>query len=138
MPRLNTISLRTLLTAREKLPLRPNDRIEHLLSRFRVTFEAGQTRKGVYQLMRGNLVFWLVDGQLSSLELATSHAPSDLINWCGFDWVPDRDRLLRWCQAEGIPVSLQQEESGGQLWQTPSGAHVAVQGGQLWNITLRL
>ncbi|MVN86180.1 hypothetical protein GO986_05325 [Deinococcus sp. HMF7620] len=138
MPRLKTISLHTLLTVRNKLPLRHDDRIEHVLERFRVPFDASRVGKGVFYLMRGNLVFWFVDSQLSSLELTAPHEPSDLINWCGFDWVPDRDRLLRWCQAEGIAVTLQKEEDGGQLWQAPSGALIAVQSGQLWNLTLDL
>ncbi|WP_146160556.1 hypothetical protein [Deinococcus arcticus] len=138
MPRLNTISLRTLLTARSNLPLRPDDRMEHVLLRFRVPFDAAATSKNAAQLMQGNLVFWFLKGQLDSLELTAPHGPSDLINWCGFDWVQDRDRLLHWCQAQGIPLALVLEEGESQLWQSPSGALLSVHEGKLWNVTLDL
>ncbi|WP_221088730.1 hypothetical protein [Deinococcus aquaedulcis] len=110
MPRLKTISLRTLLLARNKLPLRPDDRMERVLERFRLPFDACRVGKHSCYLMQGNLVFWFLSGELRSLELTVAHEPSDLINWCGFDWVQDRDRLLHWCHAEGIPLDLMVEE----------------------------
>lgn len=72
MPRLKTISHRTLLTARYRLPLRPDDQIEHVLERFRVPLHASRVRKGSCSLMRGNLVLWFLSGQLNSPRLTAS------------------------------------------------------------------
>ncbi|WP_169737032.1 hypothetical protein [Deinococcus pimensis] len=138
MPRLKTLSLRTLLTSRDHLPLRPDDRVEHLLERFRVTFHAGRVSKGWCQLQRGNLVLWLLNGTLHSVELTRSagHEPSDVVDWCGFS-MHDGDPLA-WCHEHDIDLSLDREENGTQLWSTPSGARIALQDGRLWNITLVL
>lgn len=132
------MSLRTLLTAREKLPLRSDDRLEHVLERFHVPFGAIRTGKGVSHLQRNNLVFWFIEGSLDSVEVTTSaqHGLSDLVNWGGFN--PFWDDLLGWCAAQGIPVTLMHEEGGGQLWRAPSGALIALQEGRLWNVTLAL
>lgn len=138
VPRLKTISLQTLLLARNKLPLRPDDRMEHVLERFRLPFDACRVGQHSCYLMQGNLVFWFLSGELRSLELTVTHAPSDVINWCGFDWVQDRDRLLHWCHAKGISLDLMVEEGESQLWQSPSGALLSVHKGQLWNVTLDL
>ncbi|MEF2278760.1 hypothetical protein V3W47_10660 [Deinococcus sp. YIM 134068] len=135
MPRLKTISLRTLLTAREKLPLRPDDRFEHLLERFRVVFDASRVGKDLFQLQRNNLVFWLFEGMLHSIEITVGHSPSDLVNWCGFDFSND---ILNWCAEQGIELSPMQEADEGQLWMSLSGALIALQGGSLWNITLTI
>lgn len=77
-------------------------------------------------------------GTLQSVELTRSpwHEPSDLVDWCGFS-MHDGD-LLAWCTEHDITLALDWEESGGQLWSTPSGALIAVQDGRLWNITLVL
>ena len=138
VPRLKTISLRTLLAARDKLPLRPDDRIEHLLERFQVTFQAGRVSKGIHQLQRGNLVLWIIDGSLHSVELTRSplHEPSDLVNWCGFSM--HADDPLAWCRSCDIALTLDREADGAQLWRTPSGALITMQHNELWNITLRL
>ncbi|GBF06500.1 hypothetical protein DAERI_090086 [Deinococcus aerius] len=136
MPRLKTISLRTLLTDREKLPLRPDDRFEHLLDRFRVPFYAGRVGKGLFTLQRENLVLYLRDGVLNSLELTASgfYQPSDLVNWCGFDII--KDNILGWCETQGIELRLVQETEESRLWEAPSGALIAIQGDRLWNIAM--
>ncbi|MBZ9711840.1 hypothetical protein [Deinococcus multiflagellatus] len=138
VPRLKTISLQTLLLARNKLPLRSDDRMEQVLVRFRVPFDAAATSRVATHLMQGKLVFWFFEGLLNSLELTAPHEPSDLINWCGFDWAQDRDRLLHWCQVEGIPLDLMVEAGESQLWQSPSGALLSVHERRLWNVTLDL
>jgi hypothetical protein len=134
VPRLKTISLRTLLTARERVPLRPDDRFEHLLERFRIVFDASRVSKSLFQLQRDNLVFWLFEGVLHSVEITARHAPSDLVDWCGFDF--SSGDLLNWCSGQGIELSLVKEVDEGQLWGSPSGALITMQGGKLWNITL--
>lgn len=138
VPRLKTFSLRTLLEAREKLPLRTDDRIEHLLERFQVAFSAGRVSKSVQQLQRGNLVLWFIDGMLNSVELTGSaeHVPSDLVDWDGF--AIHSDDLLAWCREQHIPVRLDREAGAAQLWSTASGALIVMQDGALWNITLAL
>lgn len=138
MARLKTLSLRTLLTSRDHVPLRTDDRIEHLLERFRVTFDAARVSKGTCQLQRGNLVLWMHGGTLRSVELTRSpwHEPSDLVDWCGFS-MHDGDPLA-WCHEQDIILALDREENGGQLWSTPSGALIALQDERLWNITLVL
>lgn len=112
--------------------------MEHVLERFRVPFSAMRTGKGASHLQRNNLVFWFIEGRLDSVELLTSahHGLSDLLHWGGFD--PFSDDLLGRCAAQGIPVTLMHEEGGGQLWKAPSGALIALQEEQLWNVTLAL
>lgn len=102
------------------MPLRPEDRLEHVLERFRVPFGAMRTGKGVVHLQHNNLVFWFIEGRLDSVEVLTSahHGLSDLVNWCGFD--PFSDDLLGWCAAHGSSLTLTREEDGGQFWETPS------------------
>lgn len=138
MPRLKTFSLRTLLGVRAKIPLRTHDQIEHLLERFRVTFHIGRVSKGVYQLQRGNLVLWLINGTLDSVELTRSsgHEPSDLVDWDGF--AIHSDDPLTWCRNQDIGITLDREEGNTQLWSTSSGALITMQDGELWNITLVL
>lgn len=112
--------------------------MEHPLARCRVTFHAACVSKGRHQLQRGNLVFWLLDGALHSVELtgSPSHRPSDLVDWCGFSILEDDP--LAWCREEGIDLTLVQEEKGGQWWMTPSGASLTLQDGKVWNVTLVL
>lgn len=56
--------------------------MERLLQRFGVTFHAAYVSRGTYQLQRENLVLWLPDGTLQSVEVTASswHEPSDLVN----------------------------------------------------------
>ncbi|WP_412028550.1 hypothetical protein [Deinococcus yunweiensis] len=138
VPRLKTISFQTLLSAREKLPLRPDDRIEQLLEHFRVPFDAMRTGKGICHLQRGNLVLWFIEGVLNSVELTTGgqHEASDLVSWGGFDI--RTDDLLAWCSGQDILLALRDDQEGGQLWVSPSGALIAIQNHQLWNVTLAL
>ncbi|AWT36033.1 hypothetical protein GCM10008956_02360 [Deinococcus arenae] len=70
------------------------------------------------------------------MTTSAQHGLSDLVNWGDFD--PFSDDLLGWCAAQGIPVTLMQEEGGRQLWKAPSGALIALQEGRLWNVTLAL
>ncbi|ADV67052.1 hypothetical protein [Deinococcus maricopensis] len=136
MPRVKTLPLTTLLLDRAKLPLRADDRLEHLLERFRVVFMAARVRQGLAQLQRGNLVLWVRDGLLESLELTSSlhHEVSDLVNWGDFDI--HTDDILAWCAQQGIPLRVLHEEDTSQIYQTPSGALIALQDQRLWNITL--
>lgn len=136
--RSRTLSIRTLLTARDHVPFRKTDRMERLLQRFGVTFHAAYVSRGTYQLQRGNLVLWLPEGTLQSVEVTASsgHEPSDLVDWEGF---PLRGGdPLAWCRDHGVELSLRSDEGGAQLWATPSGALMALQDGQLRNITLAL
>lgn len=93
--------------------------MEPVLERFRVPFGAMRTGKGASHLQRNNLVFWFIEGRLDSVEVLTSahHGLSDLLHWGGFD--PFSGDLLGWCAAQGISLTLTQEE-------------------QLWNVTLAL
>lgn len=136
VPKLKTISLKTLLLAKEKLPLRTDDRFEHLLERFRVPFDAYRSGNGFYILQRKNLILWMLNGVLHSVELTASYPfrPSDLVNWCGFDF-PKGD-ILAWCEAEGIDLELAGESEESQLYKSPSGAHISLNRGRIWNITL--
>lgn len=81
-------------------------------------------------------MFWLFDGVLHNIEITASHAPSDLVNWCGFD--PSSDDILFWCKEQEIELRLVQEAEESQLWAAPSGAQIALQGGRLWNMTLSI
>lgn len=138
VPKLKTLSLRTLLLDKQKLPLRPDDRFEHLLERFRVVFMASCMSKSTSILQRECLVFWLIEGQLHSLEItpsASEHA-ADLINWHGFDF-PDGD-ILAWCDQMGIELNLINESDGDQHFKSPSGASITLSYGKLRNITLTI
>lgn len=132
------LSIRTLLTSLHHVPFRADDRIECLLERFGVTFHAASVSRGTYQLQRGNLVLWLPGGTLQTVEVTGSpwHEPSDLVDWEGFP-VHGGDPLA-WCREHDVDLSLRAGQDGAQLCATPSGALMALQDGQLQNITLEL
>lgn len=103
-----------------------------------VTVGAVRTGKGVVHLQRNTLMFWFIEGRLDSVEVLTSpyHGLSDLVNWCGVD--PFSSDLLGWCAVQGMSLTMMHEKGGEQLWETPSGALIAIQEGRLWNVSLTL